>query len=270
MKKKLVLDVVRFRGFLFTPCSKVLAAFIFASFCLHTGAVLNLCAVSLAHAGEGDLFCRVLEVVDGDTLKVNCPTLGNEKVRLIGVDTPETKHPSKPVQYFGKEASTFTKKMAEGKDARLELEPGNAVTKHRDKYGRLLAYVFIKQENGTWFDLNAQLVAQGYGHAYTRFPFSRMEEFRKLEREAREAGRGLWGTSGEQPEAQAAPSQPGQRHESGGKCLIKGNINAKGKHIYHVPGQRYYEKTRIDERNGERWFCTEEEARAAGWVKAGE
>jgi len=269
MKKKLVLDVVRIGGFLFTPCSKVLAAFI-AFLCAYTAAILILNIVPVAQAADGTYFCRVTEAVDGDTLKVNCPTLGVEKVRLIGVDTPETKHPSKPVQYFGKEASAFTKKMAEGKDARLELEPGNAVTKHRDKYGRLLAYVYIKQENGTWFDLNAQLVVQGYGHAYTRFPFSRMEEFRKLEREAREAGRGLWGSTGEQPEAQAAPSQPDQRHESGGKCLIKGNINAKGKHIYHVPGQRYYEKTRIDERNGERWFCTEEEARAAGWVKAGD
>jgi micrococcal nuclease len=271
MKKKLMSDGVRFRGFLFAPCSKVLTGLIslfFISFCLHTGAIPNLCAIPVAQAGEGNLFCRVERAVDGDTLKVNCPKLGIEKVRLIGVDTPETKHPNKPVQFFGKEASAFTKRMAEGKDARLELEPSNAATKHRDRYGRLLAYVFIKQADGTFFDLNAQLIAQGYGHAYTRFPFSRMEEFRRLEREAREAGRGLWGNSGEQIEPQALPSSPGQRYESGGRCLIKGNIGNRGKKIYHLPEMRYYEKTRIDERKGERWFCTEEEARAAGWVKS--
>jgi len=64
MKKKLVLDVVRNRGFLFTPCSKVLAAFIAVSFCLHTGALLNLCAEPVAQAAEGTLFCRVVEAIN--------------------------------------------------------------------------------------------------------------------------------------------------------------------------------------------------------------
>ncbi len=223
-----------------------------------------------AWAADSPLLCRVDRAVDGDTLKVRCPNLGEETVRLIGVDTPETKHPKKPVEYFGKEASAFTKRMATGKEVRLDLEPGNAITKNRDRYGRLLAYVFIKQEDGGFLDLNAELVSQGYAHAYTRFPFSRIEEFRGLERKAREAGRGLWGNSGEQPKGQDSPSPQGQPYESGGKCQIKGNINARGKKIYHLPGQRYYGKTKIDERKGERWFCTEEEAKAAGWGKAGQ
>lgn len=121
----------------------------------------------------------VLRTVDGDTLILD----GNEKVRLIGVDTPETKHPKKPVQYFGKEASEFTRKLCEGKQVRIEYDWNRT-----DKYGRTLGYIYLK--NGTF--LNAEIIRQGYGFAYTKFPFKYLDEFRKLEREAREKKRGLW------------------------------------------------------------------------------
>lgn len=107
-------------------------------------------------------------------------------MRLIGVDTPETKHPNKPVEHFGKEAAVFTQRMVNGKRVRLEFDP----TARRDRYGRTLAYVFL--EDGTL--LNAEIIKQGYGFAYTRFSFARMEEFRRLERNAREQRRGLWGS----------------------------------------------------------------------------
>jgi len=126
----------------------------------------------------------IKRVVDGDTLVLE----NGERVRLIGVDTPETKHPNKPVQRFGKEATAFTQKMVQGKSVRVEFEQGYAPTGHKDKYGRTLAYVFL--EDGTF--LNAEIVKQGYGHAYTRFPFRYLKEFRQLEREAREQGKGLW------------------------------------------------------------------------------
>jgi len=126
----------------------------------------------------------VQRVVDGDTLLLGT----GERVRLIGVDTPETKRPNTPVQYFGKEATAFTKRVAEGKRIRLEYDQANAHIDHKDRYGRTLAYVFLA--DGAL--LNAEIIRQGYGHAYTKFPFSRMEEFRRLEREARENGRGLW------------------------------------------------------------------------------
>lgn len=77
--------------------------------------------------------------------------------------------------------------MVEGKRVRLEYD-----WERRDKYGRTLAYVYL--EDGTF--LNAEIIRQGYGFAYTRFPFKYLEEFRNLETEAREAGRGLWGTAG--------------------------------------------------------------------------
>jgi len=118
-------------------------------------------------------------VVDGDTIVLD----RNEKVRLIGVDTPETKDPRKPVQYYGKEAYEFTRSLVEGKKARLEYDQTRV-----DKYQRTLAYVYL--EDGTF--LNAEIIKQGYGFAYTRFPFKFLEEFRKYEKEARENERGLW------------------------------------------------------------------------------
>ena len=126
----------------------------------------------------------VRRVVDGDTLVLE----NKERVRLIGVDTPETKHPNKPVEYFGKEATAFTKKMVQGKRVRLEFDQANAHIGHKDKYKRTLAYVFLW--DGTF--LNAEIIKQGYGFAYTRFPFKYMDEFRRYEREARESRRGLW------------------------------------------------------------------------------
>lgn len=122
---------------------------------------------------------KVKRVIDGDTLLLT----NGERVRLIGVDTPETKHPQKPVQRFGKEAYLFTRRMVEGKEVRLEYD-----WQRKDKYGRLLAYVYLL--DGTF--LNVEIIKQGYGFAYTKYPFKYLEEFRRYERGARENKRGLW------------------------------------------------------------------------------
>jgi micrococcal nuclease len=122
---------------------------------------------------------KCTRVVDGDIIILN----NGEKVRLIGVDTPETKQPNKPVEYFGKEASAFTKRMVEGKEVRLEYD-----VQARDQYGRLLAYVYL--EDGTL--LNAEIIKGGYGRTYTKFPFKYWEQFSQHEKEARENKRGLW------------------------------------------------------------------------------
>jgi micrococcal nuclease len=152
----------------------------FLSFIMPFLILANLVApISSSHA---DTF-RVKRVVDGDTLLLT----NGERVRLIGVDTPETKHPQKPVQRFGREAYLFTRELVEGKEVRLEFD-----WQRRDKYGRLLAYVYLT--DGTF--LNAEIIMQGYGFAYTRFPFKYLEEFRKYEREARENKRGLWKSTG--------------------------------------------------------------------------
>jgi micrococcal nuclease len=124
---------------------------------------------------------KVERVIDGDTLLLST----GEEVRLIGVDTPETKHPRKPVEYFGKEASAFTKQLVEGKEVRLEFD-----VQRKDLYKRTLAYVYVGETM-----LNAELVRQGYAQVATFPPNVKYQElFLMLQREAREANRGLWGT----------------------------------------------------------------------------
>lgn len=121
----------------------------------------------------------VTRVVDGDTLMLD----GRERVRLVGLDTPESVDPRRPVQRFGREAAEFTRSMTQGKRVRLEFDQ-----QRTDVYGRTLAYVYL--EDGTF--LNAEIIKQGYGFAYTRFPFRYMDEFKRYEREARAMRRGLW------------------------------------------------------------------------------
>ncbi len=177
---------------------------------------------------------QVIDVVDGDTLKVD---LGDriETVRLIGVDTPEVVHSNKPVEHFGKEASGFARRVSLGQLVRLEDDPqGN----NRDKYGRLLRYVFLP-DGGM---LNAEIISQGFGYAYTRFPFTRMEEFRALEREARESNRGLWGNSSEDPVADAG-ARPVPAHDpaDANDTVYITRTGTK----YHRSGCRYLAKSVI-------------------------
>ena len=132
-------------------------------------------------AAHGEI---VKSVIDGDTLLLDT----NEKVRLIGVDTPELYHPLKTVQYFAKEASAFTRQIAEGKTVKLAFD-----WQKKDKYNRLLAYVYL--QDGTF--INAEIIKQGYGFAYTKYPFKYLDKFRQYEKEARAAGKGLWKGEGE-------------------------------------------------------------------------
>lgn len=129
---------------------------------------------------------RVSEFYDGDTIGVDMN--GRlEKIRMIGVDTPETHHPKKPVQCFGQAASDFTKRIVseQGSAVRLEADP---LSSNRDRYDRLLRYVYLP--DGTL--LNQKIIEGGYGFAYTQFIFSKSDAFRSSARSAREANRGLW------------------------------------------------------------------------------
>jgi micrococcal nuclease len=129
-------------------------------------------------------YYTVTKVSDGDTFEVNMD--GRiEKVRLIGVDTPETVKPNSPTECYGKMASDYTKTELSGKAVRLEAD---SINQNRDRYDRLLRYAYL--ENGILF--NAQLISEGYGFAYLSFPFTKAEEFRQLQVEAREQNKGLW------------------------------------------------------------------------------
>lgn len=127
---------------------------------------------------------KVVRVEDGDTITVNMDGR-EEQVRLIGVDTPETHDPRKPVQCFGKTATNYTKQLIGNKPVLLEADILNT---NRDRYNRLLRYVYLP--DGTL--LNAKLISEGYGFVYTSFPFEKAAEFKQLEREARQHNRGLW------------------------------------------------------------------------------
>jgi endonuclease YncB( thermonuclease family) len=125
----------------------------------------------------------VTEVIDGDTIKVNIRGR-SETVRLLAIDTPETKDPRKPVQCFGNEATKKMQAFVNGKYVRLmdDRSQGN-----RDKYNRLLRYVY----DGKTF-INREMVAQGFAFSYKQYPTKYLNEFNKLEQLAREKNLGLW------------------------------------------------------------------------------
>jgi endonuclease YncB( thermonuclease family) len=124
-------------------------------------------------------FAKVIRVIDGDTIEIE----GGERVRYIGMNTPETVDPRKPVQCFGVEASNENKELVEGKTVRLEKD-----ISERDKYGRLLRYVFI----GDIF-INLELVKRGFAYADTIPPDIKYQDlFLKAQQSARSAKIGLW------------------------------------------------------------------------------
>jgi len=210
----------------------------------------------------------VKRVIDGDTIELE----NGKTVRYIGIDTPETVHPDKPVQCYGKESSDKNKSLVEGKKVKLEKDVSET-----DKYDRLLRYVYL--EDGTF--VNLALVKEGFAKGSTYPPdVKHQDEFTNAEREARNSQKGLWSSttcngtteSVQTPIATPTPKptqttqQPSQPQAS---CVIKGNISYNtGEKIHHVPGGDYYDQTVIDTSNGERWFCTEAEAVAAGWRKS--
>jgi micrococcal nuclease len=130
---------------------------------------------------EADVPRHVERVIDGDTIVVE----GHVRVRLIGVDTPETKHPHKPVEPLGPEATEFTRSLVEDRDVKLEFD-----RERRDRYGRVLAYVYVDGKL-----LNEEIIRAGFSRAETQYKFERAMalRFQRAENEAREAGRGFWG-----------------------------------------------------------------------------
>lgn len=222
---------------------------------------------------------QVLKVVDGDTIHISYNGK-DEKVRFIGLDTPETKDPRKPIQCFGREATAKMTEFAENKNIRLEFDKTQG---ERDKYGRLLAFVYSEDNK----NLAYEMIRQGYGNEYTynSNPYKYQNEFKEAARKAREENKGLWaentcaGNATKPADSPAPKLQPApaynpapaprprtapapQPQQSQGACVIKGNVGRNGK-IYHMPGQKYYNKT-----NPEAIFCSEAEAQSAGFRRS--
>ena len=133
----------------------------------------------------GDTAYEVARIIDGDTVEIRYDGKLTS-VALIGVDTPETVHPQKPVEPFGKAATAFIRNLLLGESVYLRFD-GNRT----DKYGRLLAYLY-RAPDGLF--VNLEIVRQGYGKVYTVFPFKHKTLFQHYSGHAQQAGRGLWGT----------------------------------------------------------------------------
>lgn len=204
-----------------------------------------------------------VKVIDGDTLHI-----AGQRVRLHGIDAPESAQQckdAKGAEYrCGQEA---TAALAN----RLGQKPISCKGTDIDRYGRIIAVCRLGAE-----DLNAWMVTQGWAMAYRTYSLDYVSE----EGQARAARRGIWrgeftppwdwrASQRDEPDRQVtSPRSDSQGPATAGDCRIKGNISSKGERIYHVPGGRWYDPTRIDTGAGERWFCTETEARAAGWRPA--
>lgn len=232
---------------------------------------------------------KVVKIVDGDTLVVDLKAK-TYKLRMIGIDTPETKHPYKDVEFFGLEASRFTKENLDNVEVYLEKDVSEI-----DRYQRLLRYVWLKlpkdPENPSYEEIKNQsfngiLLKEGYAKASTFPPDVKYSEyFYKIEKEARDESRGLWneGLRKAFEEKKLTGSDKLGTGKKKGKWLqtakkiTRGNrtyladttdgpIKANKKSgKYHVRGQKGYNKISVD--NVE-WFDSEEEAEKAGYVKA--
>lgn len=187
-------------------------------------------------------------VVDGDTL-----SLDGQAIRLHGIDAPEG------TQTCVKDGAPWDC----GRDSTVYLEqlvndqPVVCEQTDTDRYGRVVAVCMI---DGV--DLNAEMVRAGFALAFRKYSLDYVEE----EDEARQAKRGLWSGQFDPPwvwRASKGESPPDPN------CLIKGNIGKGGKRLYHLPGDHSYSATKIDPAKGERWFCSEAEAEAAGWRRVG-
>ena len=202
-------------------------------------------------------------VIDGDTLEV-----GGARVRLYGIDAPESAQRCRSggrTWSCGREA---TRALAR----RIGSRPVSCKEHDRDRYGRMVAVCWVGHE-----DVNAWMAARGWAFAYRKYSMSYVVE----EAAAKMAKGGIWQgdvvapwewrrgerLAGGRSAAQPAASRPAAQKERG-RCAIKGNISKSGTRIYHVPGGRFYGQTRINTSKGQRWFCTEAEARAAGWRRS--
>ncbi len=204
-----------------------------------------------APAGDGDV-AGLARVIDGDTLEI-----AGRHVRLEGIDAPETG------QTCGRRLIGSWRCGSAATDALAKLVAKRRVSceSHgNDKYDRMLGICFVDGR-----DINAEMVREGFAWAFVKY------SQRTCSRRPRRAS--LASVSGK-----ATPSRPGSIARSAGPapsrtapkgCAIKGNVTDHG-HIYHMPWSPWYGKVKVEEAKGERWFCSESEAVAAGWRAAGQ
>ena len=193
-------------------------------------------------------------IIDGDTIEI-----AGQRIRLHGIDTPET----------GQVCEIDGEPWRCGQEATFALADFigrtwvECIERDRDRFGRVVAVCRVGGSKG--HDLGAHMIAEGWALAYRKYSMDYVDH----EAAAKAAGKGLW-------RGEFVPPWDWRRGirltleaaNDNRPCPIKGNIGKGGARIYHVPGGAYYSRTRINESKGERWFCSEEEARAAGWRRS--
>lgn len=213
--------------------------------------------VSSAHAEE--IIGKVVAIADGDTVTVLDSSQTQYKIRLAGIDAPERNQP------FGNVSRKNLSDLVFQKQVRVETEK-------KDRYGRLVGKIWVEPEDCSGCrmtrDANLAQITAGLAWWYRDYAHEQSEEDQRRyelgEQTAKATVVGLWGES--------EPSAPWDWRrglipvtDAPDGCEIKGNINGDGERIYHSLGRRSYASTRIDVSKGERWFCSEDEAIAAGW-----
>lgn len=195
---------------------------------------------------QDDNYFSVKRVIDGDTIELT----DGVRVRYIGIDTPEAG------DCFGNEATIANSSLLNDKHIVLEED-----IEKLDRYGRKLAYIWVEG-----MMVNEELVKRGAATVTTYPPnIKYVDRFINAQQEAKEMELGIWGKN---VCSDDKGSVEGVSISKNDNCLIKGNISQGGEKIFHTPGQRYYDKTQIDESKGERWFCNEEDAINEGWRKS--
>lgn len=213
----------------------------------HVWRMFRLCSLLLFLANPcfGDVLSGSIRVVDADTIDIGA----GANIRLSAIDAPEGAQSCRDgarVLACGQMATEAARRLYAGRWADCEVAG-------RDRYDRFLA---VCRVDG--IDMNRELVRLGIARTYRDDPL-----YGEAQKEAILFARGLWSYEMEDPATFRAAAR-GARMEA---CAIKGNISGNGR-IYHLPGQAHYDRTRVNEGRGERWFCSEAEAERAGWRRA--
>ena len=206
-------------------------------------------------------------VIDGDTIEIH-----GERIRLNGIDAPESAQLCKNGQ--GGDYRCGAEAAAKLADVLAKSRPATCEFIERDAYDRMVAVCY--RADGV--NVAALMVSAGHALDWPRYSGG---AYAAEQQQAKEKKLGMWRGRFTEPwqwrseqRARQAPSSKtptmllGAKQTSSTGCHIKGNISNKGERIYHMPGQRYYDRTRIDPAKGERMFCSEAEARATGWRRS--
>lgn len=222
----------------------------------YLAACLGLAVALPSQLFAAEVFTGAARVVDGDTLDI-----GSVRIRLEGIDAPEAKQTCNNARRreweCGRSATDQLERLTKGNEVRCEATAS-------DNYGRHLGTCFVAGH-----DVNAEMIRQGLAWAFVKYSST----YVTVEQEARRAKRGVFEVVNTAPwEYRAGQWHKSQGTEAAvkptGSCSIKGNVSTRGEKIYHMPGQRDYGSVKVNERNGEQWFCEESQAQAAGWRKA--